>query len=149
MKKTPLSLFLTLCTLIFFCAGCTKEQPVEEPVENTLPDNSEYTETSRSYASANIYEITENPYIEGLDYELSPSELVEFEVLFQQASSEPATKLPAEDEVKYIINFYNQSENELLTLAIDVEMNIYSADGNLIKNTCLISFFEDMIAKNQ
>ena len=127
MKKIYYEILLFMCMTIVFFGGCS--------------------ETVGIYASGNIYELTDNNFQEGINYDFSLDELQKIEKMLQQVRLKKSINVINRNNILYIASFYNEKEEEILSLAIDRKFRIYSEDGMRIRSKELEKYLKNTLSK--
>ena len=140
MKKIYYEILLFMCMTIVFFGGCSGKVS-EEDIKM------DKTETVGIYASGNIYELTDNNFQEGINYDFSLDELQKIEKMLQQVRLKKSINVINRNNILYIASFYNEKEEEILSLAIDRKFRIYSEDGMRIRSKELEKYLKNTLSK--
>lgn len=116
---------------------------VAELIENGKMDHSS---APARIADGNLYEITENEFHPGIDYDLNEDEIARIAELLQGIYGKSEGEATGKKN-KYILALYDEDQRELLSLGIGPDGGIYSEQGNLIENEELQKLIETMISK--
>ena len=112
MKIGKKLMVLGMCLCLAGCAA--KDGQTEE--KNTM------------IASGDIYEITENNFVKGMEHTFTEDELKIWNEAYGEGAFEEGEDVIAEDDIKYMINLYDEEENEIGEYVLDKNGNLY--DGN-------------------
>lgn len=133
-KKVHL-LTTMICIGLMAISGCAREE-----AEDVMPELA-----TAVIASGSIYELTDNSFQEGFEYDFSQDELAEITKMLKDKSLKLKKKTPKKEEIVYSIYFYQDTGEEVLSLAIDMDGKIYHEDGYYIKSEELTEYFRTLI----
>lgn len=134
MKKW---LRLTAAGLLFFAVSFmawAREGQGMEAVTNVLETEEAeveqktglYEEIGERLDSAEIYELTENQFQDGLDYELANEELEALRMLLKSGGLTSREGAFKKEDIKYILDLYDEEERELASFGISGDGSVYS-----------------------
>lgn len=96
--------------------------------------------------AGNIYEITENNFISGLDYEFTKEELMLWQNLLDSMDECTAGKKTQTVNKKYLIWLYDGDENEVATFFLDTKGILYSEDRIKIEHKAIMDMLQSIIS---
>lgn len=128
---------VTLSLLLLLGCGTT----------SNVDNNSSFSQTELEYriVSGNLYEITENNFIEGIDYDFSETEIEEIKTILKNEEFTLTEEIIDENKLQYIINFYDADGTEIFSFALDKNKNIFCEDGYQLKDSHLREYICNII----
>lgn len=128
---------VTLSLLLLLGCGTT----------SNVDNNPSFSQTELEYriVSGNLYEITENNFIEGIDYDFSETEIEEIKTILKNEEFTLTEEIIDENELQYIINFYDADGTEIFSFALDKNKNIFCKDGYQLKDSHLREYICNII----
>ena len=93
-------------------------------------------------ASGNMYEVTENNFVSGLEYEFTSENLKVLNSVIPDDITVLDGKLD-KNNIKYMVNLYDSTGKELYEYAVDENLRVY--DGNLEGKEITCSGLEGII----
>ncbi|MBT9775777.1 hypothetical protein GPL15_04525 [Clostridium sp. MCC353] len=123
----------------------------DEEIQNAVTRLLEERKTGHSSASdrivsGNLYEITENEFHPGIDYDLNEDETARIMELLQGISGKNEAGA-SEKMIRFILELYDEDQRLQLSLGIGPDGEIYSEQGNLIEDEELQKLVETLISK--
>ena len=93
-------------------------------------------------ASGNMYEVTENNFVSGLEYDFTGEDIKILNSVLPDDITVLGDKID-ENNIKYMINLYDSTGKELYEYAVDGTLRVY--DGSLEGREITCSGLEDII----
>lgn len=127
MSKRSLCLacILTLCLF----SGCTQKTYLDEKhIENLQTTNQQLI------TSGELYEITENNFIDGLQHDFTDEELILWNQVSQDNGFQEKDKTLDDDAIKYMIRLYNKDNKQVGEYMLDADGFLFSSKGKQITN---------------
>lgn len=123
---------LGMCLCLAGCAA--KDGQTEE--KNTM------------IASGDIYEITENNFVKGMEHTFTEDELKIWNEAYGEGAFEEGEDVIAEDDIKYMINLYDEEENEIGEYVLDKNGNLYDGnkEGRVVYNDQITKLLQKIIS---
>lgn len=149
MKKMFLS--MTAATLFFIqvsitaCAGKGQEivqQTVQQSISTERVKEEEgMNHTDNGLAgiadridSVNFYEITENQFQKGVDFDLQEEDLEKLKEIVRSDSLTIMEEQCEKKDIKYVLCVYDEKENEIASFGIDRSGSIFIDDSRRVKD---------------
>lgn len=132
-----------LAAVVLAAAACGKKALAGQEANQTVIPSWEgiFSRIDRG----NIYEITENEFHQGIEYEFSQAELDCFKTVMEQKDYRCSQGLPKKEEIRFIIDLYDQNGSELAALSMDRNGKLYSDDGYLVVSSTLEEMLSGVI----
>lgn len=111
----------------------------------------EQTVTDQPIASGTMYEVTENNFVKGLDYDFTPEEMEIWNEVYQNGYIQEDRSYLLDGDQRYMIHLYDADGNEVLEYVLDSNGQLYDGkkDGHAIQNEKISNMLEQIIVKNK
>ena len=111
----------------------------------------EQTVTNQPIASGTLYEVTENNFVKGLDYDFTPEEMEIWNEVYQNGYIQEDRSYLLDGDQRYMIHLYDADGNEVLEYVLDSNGQLYDGkkDGHAIQNEKISNMLEQIIVKNK
>lgn len=111
----------------------------------------EQTVTNQPIASGTMYEVTENNFVKGLDYDFTPEEMEIWNEVYQNGYIQEDRSYLLDGDQRYMIHLYDADGNEVLEYVLDSNGQLYDGkkDGHAIQNEKISNMLEQIIVKNK
>lgn len=130
---------LALCLCLISCSTRVwwiKEKQASEKGKNSM------------IVSGDIYEITENNFVEGMEYKFTEDELKIWNEVYNKDSFEVGEDIITEENIKYMINLYDDEEKEIGEYVLDKNGNLYDGnqEGRVVYNARIAKLLQGIIS---
>lgn len=98
--------------------------------------------------SGNIYEITENNFVDGLDHTFTEDEIAVWDEVYAKGSFKEGEDYITEEDIKYMINLYDSNENEVGEYILDKNGQLYDGnrEGRSVYNQKIMELLHNIIS---
>lgn len=122
--------------------GCSIGNTKEEHQTDRLSEKKVVVKTG------DIYEITENNFIDGMEHAFTNDELEMWNEVYAENGFEEKENFVVKDNIKYMINLYDDKENEVGEYIIDKDGRLYDGNknGKEIYNQKIIKLLKDIVS---
>lgn len=135
MKKMKTALWLaviSICGLQLCACRLQKAEAKESAAVTAVPGEEKGTdpvlmweEASALLEQGNCYEITENPYIEGIDFDFSREDIGDLKEIFGRKDFQYSEMTYEPEKAKYMIHFYDQDGGNLISFTLMEDGKLY------------------------
>lgn len=141
MKKIKKIICLAGIAVLSLHLSACQTQKVEakesEAVANTQSETEEehmdpvlaWEKAAAALDQGNCCEITENPYIKGIDFDFSGEDIQQLKKILESKTFEYSEMNYEPEKAKYIINFYDKDEKNLLSFTQMDDGRLYMDEG--------------------
>lgn len=106
------------------------------------------SENTDMIVSGNLYELTDNKFQPGIDYDLNDDEIKQIQELLEENICKKEDKEKTA-EIRFILTLYDADEREQMSFGISIDGRIYSEDGKKIEDDRLQTLVDSMIIKGK
>lgn len=125
---------------------CWEDKELQDLVEGLIESGKEEKNGAADrIVSGNLYEITENEFQIGIDYDLTEDEVRKILEILEK--DDVIKEQPDQAEIKFIMNFYDEEERERMSLGIGSDGAVYTENGEIIRDEGLQKMIGGMIKK--
>ena len=139
MSKRSLCLAFFLSVGLF--TGCTQKTYLDEKhIENLQTTNQQLI------TSGELYEITENNFIDGLQHDFTDEELILWNQVFQNYDFQEKDKELDDATIKYTIRLYNKDNKQVGEYMLDADGFLFNSKGKQITNKKIEKLLKNIIS---
>lgn len=120
----------------------------EEEKESKDPV-SVWEKAANALEEGNCYEITENSYIEGIDFDFSQEDIRQLREILESKEMEYSEITYEPEKAKYIINLYDKNGNALISFVQLEDGSLYMDGGYQVSSKALEELFNSRIQEKQ
>ena len=120
----------------------------EEEKESKAP-TSVWEKAADAMEEGNCYEITENSYIEGIDFDFSQEDIQQLRGILESKEMEYSEITYEPEKAKYIMNFYDKDGNALISFVQLEDGSLYMDGGYQVSSKALEELFNSRIKEKQ
>lgn len=108
-----------------------------------------WEKAANAMEEGNCYEITENSYIEGIDFDFSQEDIQQLRGILESKEMEYSEIIYEPEKAKYIMNFYDKDGNALISFVQLEDGTLYMDDGYQVSSKALEELFNSRIKEKQ
>lgn len=132
MKMKGIMLML-LMSLFLNAAGCS------------APDGP-HTDAAVTVKAGNLYELTENNFQEGLDYDFTEEELALWQNVVEQLDTAAEQKPAEEIEPGYLIRLYDEDGSEIASFSVGRDGRVYTEDNRRVEDEAIETLLRELLS---
>lgn len=126
-------LLMLLMSLFLNAAGCSAP---DEP----------HTDAAVTVKAGNLYELTENNFQEGLDYDFTEEELALWQNVVEQLDT-AAVQEPAEEiEPGYLVRLYDADGREIASFSVGRDGCVYTEDNRRVEDEAIEALLRELLS---
>ncbi len=138
-----MKLLFTVLLLAGLAAGCAQGDASAPPSDGSSPSDKSAVP---GLCSANLYELTDNNFEVGLDYDFTEEELVLWQAVLDNLEDIAEAEPSQTEDPRYLIRLYDGTESEIACFSLDRQGNLFTEDGRKVENEAITELLKGIIA---
>lgn len=132
-------LYLLFIFMLCLFSGCAKKTYL-----NKKSTEISQTENQQTIVSGELYEITENNFITGLQHDFTDEELILWNQVSQDNGFQEKDKTLDDDTIKYMIRLYDKNNKQVGEYILDDKGFLFNNKGKQVTNKQIEELLKDI-----